>query len=112
MAKNSKRTRSKYTEEALKLFGGLIRAGRIERDWSTQELADRLDCARASVLRIEDGHPGCEIGMVFEAAALVGIKLFDADLMCLTELRGQVESKIALLPKAVRKSTNKVNDDF
>ena len=112
MAKNSNRTRSKYTEEALKLIGGLIRAGRIERNWSTQELANRLDCSRASVLRIEDGHPGCEIGMVFEAASLVGIRLFDADSVRLNELRGQVESRIALLPKAVRKSTNKVNDDF
>lgn len=93
------------------LLGGMIRAGRIERAWSAQELADRLDCSRASLIRIENGHPGCEIGTVFEAAALVGIKLFDADTTVLQELSGQVSGKIALLPKSVRKS-QKVNDEF
>lgn len=111
MAKTSKRARSRYTDEALQLLGRMIHVARIEHKWTAEELAARAGITRSLLKRIEDGHPGCEVGTVFETAAVVGIKLFDADRSRLADMSGQVESKIALLPKAVRKSL-KVHDEF
>jgi transcriptional regulator with XRE-family HTH domain len=111
MAKISTRTRSRYTDEALSLLGRMIRAVRTERKWSAQELATRANISRPMLSRIEEGNPACSIGAVFEVAAILGIKLFDADKPTLSEMRNQVERRLALLPKAVRKS-NKVKDDF
>ncbi len=107
----STRTRSRYTDEALSLLGRMIRAVRTERKWSAQELATRANISRPMLSRIENGNPACSIGAVFEVAAILGIKLFDADKPTLSEMRNQVERRLALLPKAVRKS-NKVKDEF
>ena len=38
-----------------------------------------LDAIRDLAHRIEKGDPGCAIGAVFEVAAIVGVRLFDAD---------------------------------
>jgi hypothetical protein len=53
--------------------------------------------------RIEKGNPKCEIGAVFEAAAIVGVKLFDADENALAKHLHHTREKLALLPKSVRK---------
>jgi transcriptional regulator with XRE-family HTH domain len=111
MAKVSNRVRSRYTDEALLMLGGMIRLARIQRKWSAQELAERAAISRPMLSRIEAGNPACSIGAVFEVAAILGIRLFEADRAELSEMRHQVEQKIALLPKAVRK-TGKVKDDF
>jgi len=111
MAKISNRVRSRYTDEALLMLGSMIRVARTERKWSAQELAERAAISRPMLTRIEEGNPACSIGAVFEVAAILGIRLFDADKPALSEMRHQIEQKLALLPKAVRKS-GKVKDDF
>lgn len=111
MAKLSSRVRSRYTDEALLLLGGMIRAARTEHQWSTQELAVRTGISRPTLTRIEAGHPSCAIGAVFEVAAILGIHLFDADTPNLAQMRLQVERKLALLPKSIRQS-KQVKDDF
>jgi len=111
MAKVSNRVRSRYTDEALLMLGGMIRVARTERKWSAQELAERAAISRPMLSRIEEGNPACSIGAVFEVAAILGIRLFDADRAGLSEMRHQIEQKLALLPKAVRKA-GKVKDDF
>lgn len=111
MAKVSGRVRSRYTDEALLLLGRMIRAARTDRKWNTQELAARAGISRPMLSRIEGGNPGCSIGAVFEVAAILGIKLFDADKPALSEMRRHIEQRLALLPKSVRKS-NKVKDEF
>ncbi len=111
MTKISSRVRSRYTDEALLLLGKMVRAARIERKWSAQELATRADISRPLLKRIEDGDASCSIGAVFEVLAILGIKLFDADTQSISEMRHQVDQKLALLPSAVRKPI-KVKDDF
>ena len=112
MAKSVKRTYSRYTRQASILLGGLIRAARIERKLTAQELADRAGISRGLLQRIEKGDLKCEIGAVFEVATLVGIKLLDADEASLTKHLRQTEDKLALLPKSVRKKPRIVRDDF
>ncbi|NOX42335.1 MAG: helix-turn-helix transcriptional regulator [Gammaproteobacteria bacterium] len=109
--KSVTRTYSRYTREALKLLGQIIKLGRVERKLTAQDLADRAGISRDMLQRIEKGDPKCEIGVAFELAALVGFKLFDADASSLTGHISQTEGKLALLPKHVRKP-KAVDDEF
>jgi transcriptional regulator with XRE-family HTH domain len=106
------RTYSRYTQEASILMGKMIRLGRKERKFTLQDLADRAGISRGLLQRIEKGDLGCEIGAVFEIASLVGIKLFEADRSTMHRLNESLTDKLALLPKYVRNSTRKIDDDF
>jgi len=112
MPKSITRIYSRYTKEATKLMGQKIRLGRTERKLTAQDLADRAGISRGMLQRIEKGDPKCEIGVVFELAALVGVKLFDAEASSLAGHIKQADDKLALLPKAVCKSTKAVDDEF
>lgn len=109
--KSVTRTYSRYTREALKLLGQIIKLGRIERKLTAQDLADRAGISRDMLQRIEKGGPKCEIGVAFELAALVGVKLFEADASSLAKHISQTEGKLLLLPKHVRKP-KAVDDEF
>ena len=112
MSKPITRTYSRYSKDAAALLGALIREARNERKITAQELADRAGISRGLLQRIEKGNLKCEIGAVFEAATIVGIKLFEADGWTLgNQLRHTTET-LALIPKSVRKKSKKVNDDF
>ncbi|PCH60487.1 MAG: transcriptional regulator [Gammaproteobacteria bacterium] len=112
MPKPITRTYSRYTHEASALLGGLIRAARKERKLTAQELADRAGISRGLLQRIEKGELKCEIGSVFEVAAIVGVKLFDADETTLTKHLRQIEGKLALLPKRIKTRKKTIRDDF
>lgn len=109
---NRTRPYLKYTQEAVKLLAKQIQLGRKQRRWSENELAQRAGIARATLQRIEKGDMACKIGLVFEVAALVGIKFFDADS---ETLRGQIfdaEERIALLPKHIHSPKKAIDDEF
>lgn len=112
MPKSIPRTYSRYSHDAVALLGALIREARMERKLSARELAGRAGISRSMLQRIEKGNPKCEIGAVFEAAAIVGVRLFDADETTLARHLRQSNEKLALLPKSVRKKSKPVNDDF
>lgn len=102
---------SPATVEAARLLGARIQVGRQERRWSVQELADRVGVSRTTMHKIERGDVTVSLGVAFEAAAVVGVPLFDEDRSRRgLELR-RFEDRLALLPKRVRK-LSKVNDDF
>ena len=61
------------------MLGQLIRLARISHKLTSEELAERAGASRGLLHRIEKGDPGCAIGSVFEVAAIVGVRLFDAD---------------------------------
>lgn len=112
MAKSITRTYSRYTRNAAALLGALIREARSERKLTAQELADRAGISRGLLQRIEKGNLKCEIGAMFEVAAIVGIKLFDLDEIALSRHLNQTREKLALLPKSIRKKSKTVHDDF
>lgn len=103
---------SRYALEALKLLGASIRAARIERRMTTEELAERVGITRPSLYRIERGDPKSSIGSVFEAAAVVGVPLFEAEPSRLAGDLARVEEKLALLPKMIRAPKVEVDDGF
>lgn len=106
------RTYSRYNTEAASLLGKQIKLGRKQRKWTEHELADRAGISRATVQKIEKGGQTCAIGLVFEVATLVGVKLFDTENISLAAHLERTNDKIALLPKAIHKSRKAADDDF
>ena len=112
MAKPLNRAYSRYGIEALNLLAQRIRAGRISRKISEQEMASRAGISRSLLQRIEKGDPGGAIGAVFEVAAIAGVPLFDADQKRLQTERAITGEVLSLLPKRVRRPKRTVKDDF
>lgn len=112
MARLTTRSYSRYSLQALRLLGGLLRAARIERKIGTQALAERAGISRDMLYRIEKGDPRCEIGVVFELAAILGVPLFEPEPGALAARSRALEERLALLPKAVHAPRTQVKDDF
>lgn len=108
----TRRTYARYTIEGVQLLGTMIRYRRKQRKMTEVEFAERLGIARSTVQRVEKGDPKVEIGIMFEAAAVVGVELFNSDENGLKALSGRIEDRIAVLPKHVYKAGNKVIDEF
>ena len=106
------RTYSRVTRHALAILGKLIRLGRLERGMTAQDLADRAGISRTTLHNVEKGAPGAEIGVVFEVASLVGVRLFEEDERQLQLRSERLEEKLTLLPKSVRRPRQDVDDDF
>lgn len=110
--KQHSRTYSRMTREALTMIGSLICLARKQRKMSAADLAARVGIARSTLQLIEKGHPKVEIGLVFEAATLVGVPLFVDEPLRLAPEIARVADKLALLPQSVRRPRSEVNDDF
>ncbi|MCP5278449.1 MAG: helix-turn-helix transcriptional regulator [Thiobacillus sp.] len=106
------RTYSRASLEALTLLGKLIQLARKQRRMTAAELAERTGISRSTLQRIEKGDPKVEVGLMFEAAALVGVPLFDAGPGRLVDKIARADDKLALLPKAIHKADTEVNDAF
>ena len=62
--------------------------------------------------KIERGDPKCEIGLVFEGANLVGVKLFsDEDNSNRYSYKRHIDDKLVLLPERIRRVVQ-VDDNF
>ena len=112
MAKTALSHLYRYRNQSHSLLCKLVRRSRIERKITAAELAERAGLSRGLVQRIEKGDPGCAIGAVFEAAAIVGVRLFDADQAMLSRALGANAAIITLLPRSVRSPVPKAKDDF
>lgn len=112
MSKPANRAYSRYSREAVVLLGQMIRLERISRKLTIVELAERADVSRGLIQRIEQGESGCAIGVVFEVATILGIKLFDADQAMLSAKTAFNQQTLALLPKSARPTRKAVKDDF
>ena len=106
------RSYSRLTEEALRLIAKQIRLARKGRRMSEHDLAKRIGVARSTLQLIEKGSPSVAAGLVFEAATLVGVPLFEPEATTLTGHLGRVDDKLALMPKAIRKPRRPVYNDF
>jgi transcriptional regulator with XRE-family HTH domain len=105
------RTYSRVTIEATGLLGARVRVARRERRWSLLELASRVGVARATMHKVEQGDPTVQLGIAFEAAAILGVPLFDEDPARRALEARRADDRLAVLPRSVRKPL-KVDDDF
>jgi transcriptional regulator with XRE-family HTH domain len=104
---------SPYAADATVLLGQLLRKARIERSMGTLNVAERAGISRGLLRRIEAGDPGCTIGAVFEVAAIVGLRLFDAEQATLSRAIESNREVMTLLPKSIRARRGEaVKDDF
>lgn len=111
MGKEKERVYSRYAVEALMLLGKQIRMRRKQCRWTESELAERAHISRATLQKIEQGHSGCQIGLVFEVAVLLGIPLFvEAD--AIERFSHMTDTTLALLPQRIYKDNEVVEDDF
>jgi transcriptional regulator with XRE-family HTH domain len=94
------------------LLGKQIKLARKRCKWTEAELAERSGISLSTIKRIEKGDVTCAIGLVFEAAVLVGVELFGGANTSLHVLKERIDDKIALLPKTIRNNSKKIDDDF
>ncbi len=106
------RTYSQYARQAAVLMGEQIKLERKQRQWTVQNLADRAGISRATLQKIEHGEMSCAVGLVFEVATLVGVKLFEPGSMPLSKHIEHTRDKIALLPHRIKTRKVVVYDDF
>lgn len=112
MPASKKRTYARYTIAAVELLGVLVASERKSRKMTAQELSARLGVNRSTLQRLEGGDPKVELGLAFEACALLGIPLFDEDATGLAARLDEAGRRVALLPKRSRPTQVKVSDDF
>lgn len=105
------RALSPLTLEAVKLLGAGVRLGRRRRRWTVAELAERVGVTEATMLKVEHGDPGVRLGIAFEAAALVGVPLFDEDRSRRVLEARRIQDRLAVLPQRIRQPLE-VDDDF
>lgn len=104
------RTYSPLTVEAGRLLGSRIRLARKERGWTVEQLAARVGVAHVTISKVERGDLTVAIGTVFEAAAVVGVALFDPDPRRRSAEADRVADRLALLPRLVRPTVAPDND--
>ena len=109
---NNAHPMSRYARHAATLLGRRIKMRRKLRGWSELELARRAGISRSTLQRVENGAAGCAVGVVFEAAALVGVRLFEADKPSLPAQISQTNEMTALLPRRARAAKGQTRDDF
>lgn len=112
MGKVQKRIYSRHAMQAMQLLAALIKTARKKQRWSEAELAERAGISRLTVRKIEQGNPGTELGLYFEAATLLGIPLFATDSNKLTAMARELDLQLALLPKRIDKEAGEVFDEF
>ena len=102
---------SHSTRFGLSLIATEIQLARKKRKMTQADLATRVGCSRDTVRAMEAGKPTVAIAFVFEAAAMLGIELFDGT----DETTRRVQDNRALLklmPLSVRNSKPEFDDDF
>ena len=112
MYMKKKRVYSLLAQEAVTLLGKEIKLARMERKWSLDNLAERIGISRVTLQKIESGEMASSIGLVFEAAVLVGVPLFEEDSKSLAKNIHFAQSKIALFPKRTRIQKKEIDDNF
>jgi len=112
MPASKKRSYARYTIAAVELIGTLIQLERKSRRMTAQDMSDRLGIDRSTLQRLEKGDPKVELGLAFEACAILGIPLFEEDAQGVTLRLDQAGKRLALLPNRVRHKPLSVSDDF
>jgi transcriptional regulator with XRE-family HTH domain len=94
------------TQRALSTLGKLIAVERRSQGRPQRELSERAGISVQTLINVEKGAPGTEIGTVFELATLLGIDLFpDVD-------DDRLDQRLALTPAHVYPPTLVGDDDF
>lgn len=100
------------TVAAAQVLGQQIGQARRLHGWTAAELADRVGVSVRTISNLEHGSPSVALGTAFEAATIVGVRLFGADGPELVRLVRQGRETLALLPDRVYRREDPIRDDF
>ena len=103
-------TYSPMAVEAGRLLGNTVRVARRERRWTVEELAERVGVNHGTIRKVERGDLSVGLGPAFEAAALLGVPLFDDDARRRSLEAARIADRLAVLPERVRRPVNVGND--
>ncbi|WP_457551315.1 helix-turn-helix transcriptional regulator [Desulfobacula sp.] len=102
--------------ESLKEIGGLIVCARKEKQWTQEELAQRIGINRMTVGRIEKGAPEVAIGWYLTSAWLLGLPILTWQAMgegrsdtVVSDLLTKLKK---VLPNRMRRSRKTIDNDF
>lgn len=108
---NRNRVFAPQTVDAVAVLGQQIARARRARGWTSEELAERVGVSARTISSLEHGTPSVAIGIVFEAATMLGIPLFGTEGPELSRLAREGREILALLPSRVYHSREPVDDD-
>ncbi len=97
--------------DAAALLGAEIRQARLARRWTVRELAERAGISPATLQKVERGNPSVALGTAFDAASLVGVRLFYPDAARLADEAARVR-RPTVLPRAVRQPRRELDNEF
>ncbi len=103
---------SRTVTYAAELLGAEVRQARLERRWSVRELAERAGVSTGTLQKVEHGDPSVSLGTALDAAALVGVPLFYSDHERLADEAVRARRRPVLLPRAVRRRTQDLDNAF
>lgn len=106
------RSYSPQTRDAVAVLGSQIAVARRSRGWTAAELGERVGVTARTVSSIEHGSPAVAVGIMFEAATLLGLPLFGVDADGRAALARSGRERLALLPSRVHHPRRPVHDDF
>ena len=112
MAEKHTRVYSKQTQNTVVLLGMAIAIARKEQKISESAVAERISVSRSTVQRIENGDLSVGIGLYFEAAWAVGVKIFSPDDEALRQQLSHYKDVLNLLPKAAQPNRKVIDDNF
>lgn len=61
-------------QKAISIFGENIKLARLRRRYSTQQVAERANISRPTLLSIEKGHPQVSIGAYVKVLFVLGLE--------------------------------------
>jgi transcriptional regulator with XRE-family HTH domain len=108
---NRTRAFSRQTVDAAAVLGTQIAQARRARGWTASELGTRIGVSARTISKVEQGSASVAIGIVFEAATMLGVPLFGAQGPELARLAREGREVLALLPSRVYHSRTSVEDD-
>lgn len=77
-----------------------------------QELADRVNCSRQTIAKLEHGNPKVTIGTYFETTYILDIPLFVETQQNLNKLETGLATMSELLPSRVKSKEIKIDNEF
>jgi len=111
---NKKHTRvySKQTKNTVVLLSLAIATARKDLSLSESTVAEKISVSRSTLQRIERGDLNVGIGLYFEAAWAVGVKIFAPDDEALKQQLSHYKDVLRLLPKAAQPKRKVIDDNF
>lgn len=104
---------SPTSRKAAELLGLMIRAARLDRNMTAQELAERAGVSRPLLSRVEKGDMTVSLGAVFEIATILGVPLFEEDDERLAaRLATERRANALLRQRAFQASRGRIDNDF